>query len=45
MHRPEEGRIQVAGVVVALDAFLFSHHDIQAIILCAGWRVLVNYLT
>lgn len=42
---PEQGRIQVAGVVVALDAFLFSHHHIQAVVLCAGRRVLVYYLT
>ena len=44
-HWPEESWIQVARVVVALDAFLFSHHDIQTIVLCAGGRVLMYNLT
>lgn len=44
-HWPEEGWIQVAGIVVALNAFLFSHHDIQTIILSSWGGVLVHYLT
>lgn len=44
-HWPEEGGVQVAGVVVALDAFLFPHHDIQAIILSAGRSVFMHHLT
>ena len=42
---PEEGGVQVAGVVVALDALLLAHHDIQAVVLRAGGRVLVDHLT
>lgn len=41
-HWPEEGWIQVTGVVVALNALLFSHHDIQTIVLCA-WRCILMY--
>lgn len=45
LHEPEKGRIEVARVVVALDAFLFSNHDIQAIVLCSGRRVLMHHFT
>lgn len=41
---PEEGRVQVAGVVVALDPLLLAHHDVQAVVLRAGGRVLVDHL-
>lgn len=42
---PEKGGIQVAGIVVALNAFLFPHHDIQTIVFCPRRRVLVHDLT
>lgn len=41
---PEKGWIKVAGIVVALNAFLFPHHDIQTIVFCPWRRVLVHDL-